>query len=160
MFRVCRRPLTCICPMTAKSVSTCSNSTVCDRFWTNRFSDNFNGNRRWFIPVSLLSILNRFHTFLWFHCWFWTIKCQPGGVCFVKRKFQIAEKQVWITFSSIIDSQWEVGDKELKNVRFSEIWRACFVFLLPRFWDSPFCHITDELKKCLLFFRHSSKTWK
>ena len=118
MFRVCRRLLTCICPMTAKSVSTCSNSTVCDRFWTNRFSDNFSGNRRWFIPVSLLSILNRFHTFLWFHCWFWTIKCQPGGVCFVKRKFQIAGKQVWITFSSIIDSQWEVGDKWVKKRSF------------------------------------------
>ena len=32
----------------------------------------------------------------------------------------------------------------VKKVRFSEN-LACFVFLLPPFWDSPFCHITDEV---------------
>ena len=31
----------------------------------------------------------------------------------------------------------------VRNVHFSEI-LACFVFLLPPFWDSPFCLITDE----------------
>ena len=31
-----------------------------------------------------------------------------------------------------------------KNVRFSEN-LACFVFLLPPFSDSPFCHITDDI---------------
>ena len=32
----------------------------------------------------------------------------------------------------------------VRNVRFSEN-LACFTFLLPLFWDSPFCLITDEL---------------
>ena len=35
--------------------------------------------------------------------------------------------------------------QEVRNVRFSEN-LACFVFLLPPFWDSPFCPITNELK--------------
>ena len=33
--------------------------------------------------------------------------------------------------------------QRVKNVRFSEK-LAYFVFLWPPFWDSPFCHITDE----------------
>ena len=34
--------------------------------------------------------------------------------------------------------------KSKHNVRFSEN-LACFAFLLPQFWDSPFCIITDEI---------------
>ena len=36
----------------------------------------------------------------------------------------------------------------LRNVRFSEN-LACFVFLLPPFWDSPFYFITDKLVGCI-----------
>ena len=32
----------------------------------------------------------------------------------------------------------------VRNIRFSENF-TCFVFLLPLFWDSPFCLITDKL---------------
>ena len=58
------------------------------------------------------------------------------------------------TISSVI---WEKGESQngcnnntcayqgVKNVRFSEN-LACFVFLLPPFWDSPFYHITDDLR--------------
>ena len=34
--------------------------------------------------------------------------------------------------------------KGVRNVRFSEN-LACFVFLLPPFWDSPFCLIANDL---------------
>ena len=73
------------------------------------------------------------------------------------------EKKVWlwslITFhyrkSSVIWEKVESqngGNKNtkhathqgVKNVRFSEN-VACFVFLLPPFWDSTFSHITDEM---------------
>ena len=42
------------------------------------------------------------------------------------------------------------GYQGVKNVRFSEN-LACFAFLLPPFWDSPFCHITDDLTKTTLY---------
>ena len=32
----------------------------------------------------------------------------------------------------------------VRNVCFLEK-LACFVFLLPSFWDSPFCHITEDI---------------
>ena len=37
----------------------------------------------------------------------------------------------------------------VRNVRFSEN-LGRFVFLIPPFWDSPFCLITDELEKIML----------
>ena len=63
----------------------------------------------------------------------------------------------WIEYHFLATSTWK-KDWELcntnhprsrayqgvRNVRFSEN-LACFVFLLPPFWDSPFCLITDEL---------------
>ena len=49
--------------------------------------------------------------------------------------------------------------REVKNVRFSEN-VACFVFWLPPFWNSPFCHITDELSDAFSFFWYSTNVFK
>ena len=38
----------------------------------------------------------------------------------------------------------------VRNVRFSEN-LACSAFLLPPFWDSPFCLITDEIQEYIAF---------
>ena len=43
------------------------------------------------------------------------------------------------------DESQNGGNKKTKiNLRFSENF-LCFVFLLPPFWDLPFCLITDEI---------------
>ena len=53
---------------------------------------------------------------------------------------KFSEKYVYVSEGKIRTCAYQ----GVKNVRFSEN-LARFVFLLPPFWDSSFCHITDEL---------------
>ena len=47
-------------------------------------------------------------------------------------------------FEEFVGNKAEGRYEVVKNVRFSEN-LACSAFLLPQFWDSPFCLVSDEL---------------
>ena len=64
---------------------------------------------------------------------------QNGGNTKTKHA-KFSEKRTFLTTYQV------VGDKLVRNVRFSEN-LACFVFLLPQFWDFTFCLITDNFTK-------------
>ena len=68
-------------------------------------------------------------------------ECQNGGNKKAKRaKFSKKNKHFYPLIRKRVCAYQRV-----RNVRFSEN-LACFAFLLPPFWDSPFCLITDELE--------------
>ena len=68
---------------------------------------------------------------------------------FQENKAKFSDKRIFLTI-------W-YRCEGVRNFRFPEK-LACFAFLLPPFWDSPFCLIIDELSRCKLqknnFFFH------
>ena len=64
-------------------------------------------------------------------------------------KRQVTRKQITPNFPKKMNISYPQGHKEM--FVFSEN-LACFIFLLPSFWDSPFCLITHELLKALIIF--------
>ena len=60
---------------------------------------------------------------------------------FQENKAKFSDKRIFLTI-------W-YRCEGVRNFRFPEK-LACFAFLLPPFWDSPFCLIIDELSRCKL----------
>ena len=82
----------------------------------------------------------------------WWLKIIGRNFCDKMRVVVVAYCGVWnnISIKQFLMVFWKMtrtrtcAYQGIKNLRFSEN-LACFVFLLLPFWDSPFCHITDEL---------------
>ena len=60
---------------------------------------------------------------------------------FQENKAKFSDKRIFLTI-------W-YRCEGVRNFRFPEK-LTCFAFLLPPFWDSPFCLIIDELSRCKL----------
>ena len=107
---------------------------------------------KWKVSIATLKFVR-----LKFTCiWYWerldnyisSVIRQKGesqNGCFKKTKHaKFSEKQTFLTpdmHTCTCDYQG------VRIVRFSEN-LACIVFLKHPFWDSPFCHITDNLAAC------------
>ena len=80
-------------------------------------------------------------------------KGESQNGCFKKTKpAKFSEKRTFLTPCKKVCCAYQ----GVINTRFSEN-LACFVFLKPPFWDSPFCLITDELS---FRERHSQMLYK
>ena len=79
-------------------------------------------------------------------------KGESQNGCFKKTKGAKFSEKTNISFPLILTRTCTCAYQGVRNISFSET-LTCFVFLKHSFWDWPFCLITNDIKKIVIYAR-------